>query len=333
MASRPEEDPSSSDLIIDSTKSRRKKKYLLVKKPKVGQGNGAPPDALGRAAAVPPPPGEPRRSFAGRHSPGGGGPRGGLPGTSGGKKHMTVARKMEREEVAGLRAAGTAPVPVAADQWPQYDKRGRVVEKTIIGTRSDFEAVGGKRSGDNTGRSSPTSGMSRSRSAESFNQQDSGRNSSRGSNGTAYGGDGVDMNDVSESLAGGMGSSGGMGGDLDGLDEMAAYRERLEDSGTMRDRLLERTKAAVIDEGLRLQDKRDAEVPSKRLLLAREDRTLEKWAEIQRTWAGFKTRMAKQLGKDVNDLVVSRSEEFRERVEEYVSRREEERVGCVYVCV
>ena len=55
-------------------------------------------------------------------------------------------------------------------------------------------------------------------------------------------------------------------------------------------------------------------LPSDVFAEEREDRALKRWKHFFGEWEGFKLKMAKKLGKDVSDLVVSRSEEYREIV-------------------
>ncbi|GBG26953.1 Adenylate cyclase type 10 [Hondaea fermentalgiana] len=70
------------------------------------------------------------------------------------------------------------------------------------------------------------------------------------------------------------------------------------------------------DEALRKR-KEASMLTHERLLARRQERALAAHAEWQREWAHFKQTMCALSGKDLDDLVISRADSYRERMEEY----------------
>lgn len=95
-----------------------------------------------------------------------------------------------------------------------------------------------------------------------------------------------------------------------------SYRELLEAKDELEE-TIKKCYAARVQEEEEMKEGFADLLPSDVFAEEREDRALKRWKHFFGEWEGFKLKMAKKLGKDVSDLVVSRSEEYREIVSVY----------------
>ena len=54
-----------------------------------------------------------------------------------------------------------------------------------------------------------------------------------------------------------------------------------------------------------------------RISLTREENAIKRWNETQAVWNKFKLRMTKHLGKSIDELIITKSEEYRQIMEIY----------------
>ena len=101
-------------------------------------------------------------------------------------------------------------------------------------------------------------------------------------------------------LEGGVSQSDALESHRDAMARRKAVEDRLQHAAASR--AVEATKKQEALKGL---------LPHERTKLLKEDRIRQRWLETQKVWAGFRTRVAKKLGRSESQLVVAHADEFR----------------------
>ena len=189
-----------------------------------------------------------------------------------------------------LRSMGpTSPIKIEKEAGPVIDpKTKRVVERTILGTAEDFEEMHGMKNGANRNRTY----QPRRHSIE--------KKEERGSEAASR------MSSIQDSTF----------IDNQAEDDVFMYKQRLLDPAEVAKRK-ERIMQAKKEEAEYTKDEEDSMLMCDLIVSRREQNALKNWRKIQRVWGNFRKQMAKELKKHPDDLVVSRSFEYREKREEY----------------
>ncbi len=189
-----------------------------------------------------------------------------------------------------LRSLGpTSPIKIDKDAGPVIDpKTKRVVERTILGTAEDFEEMHVMKAGANRGRTFQPRRHSIEKKEEKGNEA------------------APRMTSIQDSTF----------IDNQAEDDVFMYKHRLLDPAEVSKRR-ERIAEARKEEAEYMKEEEDSMLMCDLIVSRREQNALKNWKKIQKTWGHFRKQMAKELKKHPDDLVVSRSFEYREKREEY----------------
>ena len=222
-------------------------------------------------------------------------------------RKMFVARKIPKSDLSRLNTAeGTYNSPLgklspskkqSSLKGPRSDPNGRILPYTILGTVEDFSKLKGATKSTETHNVRGMSGTVKSSHRQT-------RTSSRRASRTV------------EQLRSQMSKR-----SLLSEGERSAMSSKDDFLRKVREQISRETKARgealqVIEEKER-QEERARMLVHERIAFDRQDRALHAWKRWQHEWGRFKKVMCKRLKKNVDDLVVSRSEGYREVLEEY----------------